>query len=150
MPAADDNGQSDPFIRVWDTTEIEKKTSVIEDNNNPLFYETLELIMEVTDMTEVPPFILDIYDKDTLSNDFIARAIIPFKDASTNSGEIPSRPKWHKCRMTPSSPEQGEVLVSFSIVDFDFNFSKIPQKVDLAVKRIDFELEINVLGLRNL
>ena len=44
--AADADGQSDPFIKIWDTTEFEKKTKVIEDNNNPLFYETLEMTIE--------------------------------------------------------------------------------------------------------
>lgn len=46
IPASDADGQSDPFIQIWDTTEIEKKTKVIEDNNNPLFYETLEMTIE--------------------------------------------------------------------------------------------------------
>jgi Ca2+-dependent lipid-binding protein len=46
IPAADSDGQSDPFIKLWDTTAEEKRTRVIEDNNNPLFYETLELTME--------------------------------------------------------------------------------------------------------
>ncbi len=46
MPAADSDGQSDPFIKIWDMTTDEKKTKVIEDNNNPLFFETLELIID--------------------------------------------------------------------------------------------------------
>ncbi len=46
LPAADEDGQSDPFIKVWDSTPDEKKTIVIEDNNNPLFYQTLELKVE--------------------------------------------------------------------------------------------------------
>ena len=46
LPAADADGQSDPFIKVWDSTPDEKKTIVIEDNNNPLFYQTLELKVE--------------------------------------------------------------------------------------------------------
>ena len=49
LPAADSAGTSDPFIRVWDTNPKPKKTSVVEDNNNPLFYETIELDYEVDD-----------------------------------------------------------------------------------------------------
>ena len=43
LPAADSDGQSDPYLRIWDTDTTVKKTKIIEDNLNPLFYETLEL-----------------------------------------------------------------------------------------------------------
>jgi len=47
LPAADKEGTSDPFIRIWDTVPEEKKTAVIEDNTNPLYYEVVELDYEV-------------------------------------------------------------------------------------------------------
>jgi hypothetical protein len=47
---------------VWDTSKDEKKTKVVEDNLNPLFYETLEIILEGSNIEELPPFILDVYD----------------------------------------------------------------------------------------
>jgi hypothetical protein len=84
LPAADDNGQSDPFIKIWDCTNKEKKTKVIDDNNNPLFYEKLDLTMEGDNIDEMPPFILDIYDKDLLSDDFIARSLIKISDMVYN------------------------------------------------------------------
>jgi Ca2+-dependent lipid-binding protein len=87
LPAADEDGQSDPFVKIWDTSKEEKKTRVIEDNNNPLFYETLELKMEAASMEDLPPFVLDIYDKDTLSNDFICRTLIPWKEAAISLDE---------------------------------------------------------------
>jgi Ca2+-dependent lipid-binding protein len=62
LPAADTDGQSDPYIRIWDTEKDVKKTQTIEDNLNPLFYETLELAYEVNKIDEMPPFILDVYD----------------------------------------------------------------------------------------
>ena len=55
---------------------------MIDDNNNPLFYETLELTIEADKIEEMPPFILDVYDKDLISDDFIARSVIKVKDAS--------------------------------------------------------------------
>ena len=67
LPAADSNGTSDPFVKVWDMSTEQKKTEVIEDNNNPLYYQTLELEYEVKDPNELgsyPPFILDVYDQD--------------------------------------------------------------------------------------
>ena len=104
LPAADDNGQSDPFIKIWDSTNKEKKTKVIDDNNNPLFYETLELTMEGDKIEDMPPFILDIYDKDLISDDFIARSVIKIKDATFSEDNIIPKPTWHPCKMTPNSP----------------------------------------------
>jgi hypothetical protein len=38
LPAADSNGTSDPFVKVWDMSDETKQTEVIEDNTNPLYY----------------------------------------------------------------------------------------------------------------
>lgn len=67
LPAADDNGASDSYVVVWDKSGKVKRTKTIEDNMNPLFYETLELEYEVRDIDDVksyPPFILDVWDED--------------------------------------------------------------------------------------
>lgn len=82
LPAADSDGSSDPYIKFWDTTKEIKQTKVIDDNNNPLFYETMELTIECSKVDEMPPFILDVFDKDTLSSDFICRSVITIKDAA--------------------------------------------------------------------
>jgi Ca2+-dependent lipid-binding protein len=89
LPAADKTGSSDPFIEVWDTVAEVKKTQVVEDNNNPLFYETLELDYEVDKMDDLesyPPFIFDVYDHDDdlfdSTPDFLGRAIIEPEDCA--------------------------------------------------------------------
>jgi len=89
LPAADSNGTSDPFVKVWDMSEKQKKTQIIEDNNNPLYYEVLELEYEVRDVNDLesyPPFIFDVYDHDDdlmdSSDDYLARAIIEPEDCS--------------------------------------------------------------------
>lgn len=134
---------------------MEKKTRVIEDNNNPLFYETLELNMETpTDIDQMAPFIFDVYDEDALGNDFICRAVVPIKEANyiIDSDKVP-KPKWHKCKLKPDAPPQGEILVSFAVASFDYTFkAKLPKQVDLAaeVERKEYVLDINILGLRNL
>lgn len=38
LPAADDDGGSDPFVKLWDLSGKDKKTRVIYDNVNPLFF----------------------------------------------------------------------------------------------------------------
>ena len=89
LPAADSNGTSDPFIKVWDMSEGQKQTQIIEDSTNPLYYEVLELDYEVRDINDLesyPPFIFDVYDYDDdlfdSSNDYLARAIIEPEDCA--------------------------------------------------------------------
>ena len=125
---------------------------MIEDNNNPLFYECLELTIEADEPKHMAPFILDIYDSDTLGSDFIARSVINISDAAFSEDESIVKPKWHKCQLKPDAPPQGEVLVSFSICEFDYPFKRPVPKVNLAaeVPRKEFVLDINILGLRDL
>jgi hypothetical protein len=63
------------------------RTLTIEDNNNPLYYEVLELDYEVRDINDLesyPPFIMDVFDEDQelldSTDDFLARAIIEPED----------------------------------------------------------------------
>ena len=95
LPSADSDGQSDPYIRLWDTTKDLRQTTCIEDNNNPLFYETLELMIETPTLQDMPPFVLDIYDKDTLGDDFICRCLIPIAEAKYSLNDDIPQPKWH-------------------------------------------------------
>lgn len=94
LPAADSDGNSDPYICVWDTGKKLQQTKFIEDNVNPLFYETLELVYEANKIDELPPFIFDVYDKDFNpldEDDFICRAIIPVSEAAVafEKDEVP-------------------------------------------------------------
>jgi hypothetical protein len=66
-----------------------KRTQTIEDNNNPLYYEVIELDYEVRDINDLysyPPFILDVFDHDDdlfdNDDDFLARAIIEPEDCA--------------------------------------------------------------------
>ena len=54
---------------------------MIWDNVNPLFYEVLEPVFEARIPEEIPPIVVDVFDKDENivtkdSEDFLARAII--------------------------------------------------------------------------
>jgi hypothetical protein len=62
---------------------VKTKTSKIDDNNNPIFYEYLHVPVVETygGENDLPPFVLDIYDSDTnfgklISDDFIGRSVI--------------------------------------------------------------------------
>lgn len=63
LPAADESGSSDPFLQITDTANF-LCTNVIWDNVNPLFYQGLDCIYEAENKDELPPIIIDLYDKD--------------------------------------------------------------------------------------
>jgi hypothetical protein len=99
---------------------------------------------------------MDIYDKDfellDSTDDFICRAIIPVTDAHVCYEDSVPKPKWHECRLKSGAPVSGEILVSFSIVDADFNYKKTLKYMNL-METVDFneyKIELNILGLRNL
>lgn len=154
VPAADDDGQSDPYIKIWDQSKDGgKRTKMIEDNLNPLFYEAIELSYEANKPEDLPPFLLDIYDWDMVGgDDFIARSIIKIEDAAITTGDDTPKPKWHPMHLSPGSPACGEVLISFAIVEDDHTF-KTPLnylRVKDSVNFKEFEININILGLREL
>lgn len=176
LPAADSNGTSDPYVKVWDVGTVDKKSAVVEDNNNPLFYECIELDYEVVDQADLesyPPFIFDIYDYDDdlfdSTPDFLCRAIVEPEDCSIIMqkdfehckehqqkdcnmcahllAEIPDTPRWHPCYFSPGTPRCGEILVSFAVADHDFVFPQVYKNVDLRAKVNFRDFEVNMLVL---
>jgi len=84
LPAADDNGSSDPFIRITDTGKAQD-TRVIFDNVNPIFYQALDLGYEAANEDEMPPIIVDLYDMDINtvtknSIEFLSRTVLSLED----------------------------------------------------------------------
>ena len=72
---------------MWDTSGKRRKTSIVEDNCNPLFYQTIEMEYEVRDINDpysYPPILMDVYDHDNdlfdQTDDFLGRAIIEPED----------------------------------------------------------------------
>lgn len=68
----------------YDIDKKKKKTRVIYDNCNPIFYETIDLTFEAESIEEIPPIIMDIYDSDGVldSDDYISRCMIDMADAA--------------------------------------------------------------------
>ena len=89
LPAADDDGASDPFITIFsninlgdeNTKDQVKETAKIENNCDPMFYEVIDLKIDYYDVEEFPPFIFDVYDSDKAfmtkdTRDYLGRAVI--------------------------------------------------------------------------
>lgn len=73
---------------MWDLSGKDKKTRVIYDNVNPLFFQVIELEYEIRDemddLYSYPPFIIDVFDHDDelfdSTPDYLGRAIIEPED----------------------------------------------------------------------
>ena len=132
-----------------------KKTKVIEDNCNPIFYEAMDLSFEAETKEEIPPIIFDIYDSDGAfdKDDYISRCMVLLGDANTSAdGEIPE-PKWHECRLSPKAPVEGELLVSFNVVESDYAFPVAQAKnvrISDVVETDEYKVSCQILGLRYL
>lgn len=159
MPAADSDGTSDPFLEITDS-DIPKRTITINDNVNPIYYQALDLIYEANKNEDLPPFIIDCYDEDqTLvgknDQDYLARATIYLQDGENknwNDVDVMQKPVWHPLKYKPDGPASGEILCSFCIVDDDFSFKRDLDYVKLHeyVEMKEFQVSMNVLGLRGL
>ena len=98
----------------------------MEKNCDPMFYQVLELTIDATINEPLPPFIFDVYDKDshTLGSDtfdYMGRCLFFMEDASlvvideredaNEDFKIPE-PKWHDLKYSQDSPPQGKILIS--------------------------------------
>ena len=151
MPAADEDGSSDPKVIVFNTVDHDsdkkrmlkqvQQTITVDNNCDPMFYQLLELKIDYTKGEELPPFIFDIYDVDRKiigddDLDYIGRAVVHLKDSAhkrvtedDDSVDLrPEVPKWHPVRFQSDSPKAGEILVSFVLTEeFDHNW-KLPNE----------------------
>lgn len=63
----------------------------------------MELMFEANSniITDMPPFVIDIYDKDfgLDGDDFLCRSIINIEDAAIEEGDKVPTPKWHPCKL---------------------------------------------------
>jgi hypothetical protein len=62
------------------------------------------------------------------------------------------RPDWYTCHLKSGTPECGRVLVSFCIVEDDYSFETPLKYMNLieTVQREDYNIELSILGLRDL
>jgi hypothetical protein len=159
LPAADENGSSDPFARITDCA-AEMDTKVIFDNCNPIWYQTLELGYEAAELHDMPPIIIDCFDMDicTIGKnelDFLARAVLRPSDFEPYStGNAVPTPRWYPMSYKKGDPMSGEILMSFAIVDDDFMFKTVSKRLNLpkeaGIIMQEYNVLMNILGLRNL
>jgi len=90
IPAADDNGLSDCYIKVWNNSEKEiRSKTTCEETLNPVFYETLEFFYDMGNTLEsCPPLLINLWDKDPVikltGDDFLGMALLHLNKPQDN------------------------------------------------------------------
>lgn len=117
----------------------------------------MDAIYEANSIQELPPVIVDLYDRDTSvigsdSADFLSRALLFVQNLNYSNGDTIPKPEWYPLYFRKGSPQCGEVLLSFAIVADDYNFKKSLDKLKMEkeVEMREFGVSMNILGLRGL
>jgi hypothetical protein len=97
IPSADDNGTSDPFITLWNQDERKIRTKTIEDNINPIYFETHDLFYDFDKLENAPPVIFNLWDSDGLldKDDYLGRCVVYLNDCSISKNDTIPKPRWH-------------------------------------------------------
>ena len=143
LPPCDDTGASDPYVECWTPDDQNIKTAVVEQTNNPLYYEVKEFLSEFNDIKEAPPVILNFFDTDigwfASEDEYMGRASIflnEIDDLSTDD-RIPI-PKWYPVKYAFDDKHDSEtgpvVLASFACVEYDYDFLLPHEQIALEEK----------------
>ena len=144
----DEDGSADPYF-IFSYMHAEGTSSKKEDTLNPIYFEKLVLNAEVVDEEGCPPIIVNAYDQDKMSRDFIGTAFIDVGDGLKNKSVVYGdstrpRPKWYD--LTQNGIVSGRFLVSIILLP---NYSRsIPPQINIA--KAKYELRLFVLGLRGM
>ncbi|CAG9312955.1 unnamed protein product [Blepharisma stoltei] len=143
LPAADSDGNSDPYIEIY-CCGVTKRSKTKPNTLNPMWYETIPIDFEISSLEDNPPILIYVFDEDEFSaDDLIGICIIPLSEAS-KSHSMPKVPKWIPLSLGKS--DSGKILISFNLYTEQ---DKVPE-YSIVPKCIDAVVEINCLGLRDL
>lgn len=71
------------------------------------------------------------------SEDFLSRAVINIAEIKVSDGNGIPTPEWYKLYYKKGGPVSGEILLSFAVVDADYNFNK-------TLKHLKLEKEVEM------
>ncbi|OQR94660.1 hypothetical protein THRCLA_08129 [Thraustotheca clavata] len=159
LPAMDDNGLCDPYVKVG-ILDQEKKTSVRHQTTNPLWYETVTFEVELprVDMLHfAPPVTLRVKDQDEnitgRTSEYIGSAFVPISSNNlrhVNDAHDPPVPEWYPLMQQLEGDTDGFILCSVVVVRKDRPDMIFPKPREIIPKTRKAYLEIVVLGLRDM
>jgi hypothetical protein len=159
LPVADDNGQSDPYVKV-NFKGKSKKTEYIRKTLYPQWYE----VVEFTELTlpldpEFRPMVaLQVWDHDDLpgkKDDSLGVVLYPLNSASslvTRNADAPlPKPTWHRIFKQKPGDSCGQILLSAHLIELDPSMTnRLPAPISIRPAFEERYLEIIALGLRDM
>ena len=151
LVAGDSTGLSDPYCVISINGET-KQTAVRNKCVNGIWNEKLvfdTVSFNYKDQSTWPVMLLTVMDKDYSSSDMLGYSYIWLTD-TTYSYNSPKKikPKWNQLYLKKSNRAQGQILLSFYI--FDNEHRDDLRKIQIEPETVEFNVEINALGLRSL
>jgi len=153
--AGDSDGTSDLYA-LMKIDGIEAKTSVKYDTLNCIWNESLvfnNVEMDLENKSTWPIIFLQVMDRDNFScDDFLAYNYIWLSDSYYQINSVETiTPKWHQLYLPLSNKPQGQILISFSIIDTKMlELTNLALTKQITPKTKIYSVEVNVLGLRSL
>ncbi|OQS01372.1 hypothetical protein ACHHYP_01203 [Achlya hypogyna] len=159
LPAMDDNGLCDPYVKVRMCGE-EKRLKTRHKTVNPLWYETVtfEVDLPPVDMLHfAPPVTLRVKDQDEgisgSTSEYIGSAFVTISSNNVrhvNDAHDPPVPEWYPLMQQEEGDTEGFILTSVVVVRKDRSDMIFPMPRPIVPKMRKAYLEIIVLGLRDM
>ena len=151
LVAGDSTGLSDPYCVI--TINGETKQTAVRNKcvngiwNEKLVFDTVSF--NYKDQSTWPVMLLTVMDKDFSSSDMLGYSYIWLTDTSYSYNSPKKiKPKWNQLYLKKSNRAQGQILLSFYI--FDNEHRDDLKKIKIEPETVEFNVEINALGLRSL
>ena len=149
--AGDSNGLSDPYCRITingEMRETSTKTKCVNGIwNEKLVFDTVSF--NYKEQATWPVMLITVMDKDFNSSDMLGYSYLFLNDTNYSYNQIQRiKPKWEQLYLKKSNRAQGQILLSFFILDNEHR--DLMRNIQIEPETIDYNVEINALGLRDL
>ena len=150
FPATDDNGLSDPYLKL-NVLGVQKQSIVKTKTRFPLFYQTINFDCLLPDKEFRPLLDCQVFDRDIIFDDFVGRFSVPLSDAFELDNIDDDFPDPHYVPLFVDVPGdgQGEVLLSVQLVQ-KLPDTVLPPPPSLIPETRSAFIEVTLLGLRNM
>jgi hypothetical protein len=152
LPAVDDNGMIDPYVKVRFCGQ-KKKTMTKSRTQNPSYYEVLTFeTMLPNDLTLAPNVLLQVWDSNTFSNAPIAAFRVRVADIPKYNTFLvpPLTPTWRELYGIDGKTSMGEVLCSFQLFEKKSAEQVVPLPDPILPALRKAYIDVHVIGLREL
>ena len=151
LVAGDSSGLSDPYCQISINGE-KRETSVKQKCVNGIWNEKLifdTVSFNYKEQATWPVMFVTVMDKDYSSSEMLGYTYLWLIDTNYSYNSVKkTKPKWEQLYLKKSNRAQGQILLSFFILDSEHR-SEI-NKIQIEPETVPFNVEINALGLRDL